>query len=396
MSKNPFDRPGTKVYLLAEMFYAGVSRSDTFLQVAREVEIQRHPWIYAENVKGSGRVARPIHDRDVRDSGKSQLQLLKDDINRVFNRLERDEKRGLGGSVPMPEPTPDVPEVKPDEIKPEVKPEVKPIKSSTAHKRNEKQWFYDEWLRLRRWIDEVATATGDPAIDQLESNRTLIDANKLIDVGISAKLLRYVMVMHWPRAALDMAGVEVIDFREHSEKIDDGFHYLSGYILKLIEAKVNIMIIGPSGTGKSHVLRQVAEYLDMPYGETAINDGATRGDLLGRWVGLDKFVSSQACDIYAGGGIHNYEEIDAADERMLIVMNGALASNVMFNSSNGEKYVKHENSIAASTANTFGLGADAKFTGRNKLDHATLDRFRMGRCLYLLDEELARSFIIHD
>ena len=40
--------------------------------------------------------------------------------------------------------------------------------------------------------------------------------------------------------------------------------------------------------------------------------------------------------------------------------------------------MKHEDFVAIGAANTFGAGADAQYVGRNALDAATLDRFRVG------------------
>lgn len=116
--------------------------------------------------------------------------------------------------------------------------------------------------------------------------------------------------------------------------------------------------------------------------------GATRGDLLGRHT-VSGFIPSQFVEIYSGGGVFNFEEIDASDPSMLIVVNNALASDSLFNSANGEVYKKHPDFIALATANTFGLGSDSKYTGREKLDLATIDRFRMGRVVVTLDENLA-------
>ena len=44
--------------------------------------------------------------------------------------------------------------------------------------------------------------------------------------------------------------------------------------------------------------------------------------------------------------------------------------------------------------NTFGTGASREYTGREKLDFATIDRFRMGRVWFDLDEDLARRMIL--
>jgi cobaltochelatase CobS len=106
------------------------------------------------------------------------------------------------------------------------------------------------------------------------------------------------------------------------------------------------------------------------------------------------FVPAKFLEIYSGGGIFNFEELDAADANMVIVLNNALANDRLYNPVNGEVYEKSENFIPFATANTFGLGANRSYTGRERLDAATIDRFRMGRVLLELDENLAESLIL--
>lgn len=179
---------------------------------------------------------------------------------------------------------------------------------------------------------------------------------------------------------------------------------MAGYVLKLATARIPVMLIGPAGTGKSHLAQQVASMIrteshpdGLPYGETPMTPGATRGDLLGRMTASpdksDRFVLSRFVEIYSGGGVFNFEEIDASDPGMLIVVNNALASGRLFNSVNGEVYTRHPDFVPMATANTFGMGADAKYTGREKLDLATIDRFRMGRVILNLDEALAERMM---
>ena len=47
--------------------------------------------------------------------------------------------------------------------------------------------------------------------------------------------------------------------------------------------------------------------------------------------------------------------------------------------------------IPLAAANTFGLGADADYTGRERLDMATLERWRMGRVEINYDHDLQES-----
>ena len=222
----------------------------------------------------------------------------------------------------------------------------------------------------------------------------------MIDQGISARMCLFAMTLHWSQATRDQARIETVDFRTECGDVESGSHELSGYVRKLYAARIPVMLIGPAGSGKSYCAHESAGLIQteshpdgLPYGETPMTPGATRGDLLGRHT-LEGFITSQFVEIYSGGGVFNFEEIDASDPSMLIVVNNALASKTLFNSANGESYQRHPDFIPVGTANTFGLGANAQYTGREKLDLATIDRFRMGRVLMGLDEDLARRQIL--
>src|SRR4029077_10340497 len=143
---------------------------------------------------------------------------------------------------------------------------------------------------------------------------------------IPAAALLHSMILHWaPEIRRNDAGIPDFDFTALSREImknrgidTEGKHELFGYVLTLAEERQPIMLIGPAGTGKSRLCKQVSEYLEIPYGETPMTPGATRGDLLGRMTANpnEPFILSQFAEIYSGGGVFNFEEIDAADPGM--------------------------------------------------------------------------------
>jgi hypothetical protein len=362
--------PGTKRYMIASLHAAGLSQREAYSELRPKVASQEKPWVFMANIPGAGRRAKPLSDQYVE---------LQHEINRVYSLIER------SGGVEI------LPDAKGDR-------KEKPRKK-VATKDEEKRFFVSEWKRIRKWIADTSERTGALPIESLDSMRPVQAARALIDTGISARTLIYAMCLHWPHTSREMAGIETADFLAESENLGEGFHKLTGYVKKLAESRTPIMLIGPAGTGKSHIAKQVASLIrteahsdGLPYGETPMTPGATRGDLLGRHT-ISGFIPSQFVEIYSGGGVFNFEEIDASDPSMLIVVNNALASGQLFNSSNGEVYERHPDFIAVSTANTFGLGADSKYTGREKLDLATIDRFRMGRVLVSLDESLAEHLM---
>jgi cobaltochelatase CobS len=97
---------------------------------------------------------------------------------------------------------------------------------------------------------------------------------------------------------------------------------------------------------------------------------------------------SQWMRIYGGGGGFLFDELDAANENLLMLVNAALANGYFSNAATGEIIKKHPNFFPMAGMNTLGLGAGRDYNSRNKLDAATLDRWNAGRVIIELDEQL--------
>lgn len=147
----------------------------------------------------------------------------------------------------------------------------------------------------------------------------------------------------------------------------------------------HIFIAGPSGSGKSYLAGQVAKALDVPFGYMSCSGGINEAHLLGRTIpnvqtGEAVFVASEFVKRYEEGGLFLLDEIDAADPNVLIVLNNALANGMLaLPARTANPYAKkHDDFICMVAANTFGRGSSRMYVGRNQLDEATLDRFRIG------------------
>jgi len=211
---------------------------------------------------------------------------------------------------------------------------------------------------------------------------------------------------------------------------DELFHKEMPILLDLARARKNIFIYGPTGCGKSHVCKQVAGVLELDYRFISCTAGMSEGNVGGRSLPaqpdkaelmstykdllkskIDKqaaatlaaaltsgfsYVISEFVHCYEHGGIFLLDEMDAADSNVLLFINSALANgHAAVPSRPKNPYaVRHADFVCMAAANTPGTGGDREFTGRTKLDGATLDRFQVGKVRFDYDRELERKLCV--
>lgn len=151
-------------------------------------------------------------------------------------------------------------------------------------------------------------------------------------------------------------------------------HPLLPKILKTVAIGENVMLVGPAGSGKTTLAEQVAEALGAKFGHLSLSAGASESWLFGRNTPTG-FVPAEFAERFEHGGVFLLDEMDAADANMLIVINTALANGHLFNPMTGRTVKRHADFVCIAGCNTFGLGGNGQYTGRNRLDAATLDRF---------------------
>jgi hypothetical protein len=371
--------------LIFQALSSGKSRNDVYNDFLPLVQAQVRPWIFTRNVPAQRRQPKPMSE---------QMSEFLHEINRAAAIFERRQR----GEVP------EVPEAPETEITEQDKPE-RPIASGKRSVRDSMQRLFDEIQRLRRFLHE-REMSGE-AVDSI-GMRWAIAGRNLIPAGIPPEAIISAGTLHWPNEMRQSARIADFDFlalsqeimrkREISEIVRaDGSveipHQMFGYILTLIECNQPVFAFGTHGTGKSTVFKQIAEFLEMDYAEGPMNAGATRGDFLGRHTAKD-FVAARFTDIYSNGGIYLLEEFDAADSRVLITLNNALSGNELYNVLTGETHKRHPDFRAAANGNTMGLGATRAYTGRERLDAATLDRWNCGRVKLNVDVSVERSILL--
>jgi hypothetical protein len=162
-------------------------------------------------------------------------------------------------------------------------------------------------------------------------------------------------------------------------------------VMQLAASRRNILLVGPAGCGKTFLAKLVADSLKLKFGSVSCTAGMSESHLLGRSIpdfhkGLSRFQGTDFLDCYENGGVFLLDEIDAADPNLLLAINSAIANGYcnVPNRPDKPRAIRHKDFVMIATANTFGRGATRVYAGRNQLDDATLDRFRIGviECTY--------------
>lgn len=155
------------------------------------------------------------------------------------------------------------------------------------------------------------------------------------------------------------------------------YHEKFETIYRLIRAGLPVMLIGPTGSGKSLCAGQVAKALDMPMYYT--NNASEEYKLLGFTDAHGKYKETQFYKAFKNGGLFFLDEIDNSHPSALLSLNSAIGATnnggIYMAFEDGEYTEAHPNFRIIAAANTWGNGANRMYCGRSELDSASLDRF---------------------
>lgn len=180
-------------------------------------------------------------------------------------------------------------------------------------------------------------------------------------------------------------------------KVGDKVNVIQGLKHKQLEQlityamlRLNPLLVGMAGTGKTHAGEQVAEALNLPFYSMSVGAQTSKSDLVGYTSASGDYVKVHFREAYENGGVFLMDEIDAGNANVLIQVNSALSNGYMAFPDAMVK--KHEDFVFIASANTYGNGANRQYVGRNQLDAATLDRFAV--IDWYIDDELESNLTV--
>lgn len=152
-------------------------------------------------------------------------------------------------------------------------------------------------------------------------------------------------------------------------------HYKFPLLMAALGQRLNVALVGPAGSSKTTTAHNAARAMDMAFEAISVGPMTSKADLLGFIDAGGKYHDTATVRRAEQGGIMLWDEFDTANASVATYGNMLLA-NSEFGTPVGMKS-KHKDFCLIAGLNTYGMGANRVYVGRNQLDGATLDRFAM-------------------
>lgn len=241
---------------------------------------------------------------------------------------------------------------------------------------------------LTEFREELIKKASDKTMEMVEGQKEIIrgyahDAYLLADFieNVKSRVVDEIVSEATKRIEVEDARPRTIqiyqsDFLE-KELDKELYHEKFETIYRLIRIGLPVMLIGPTGSGKSICAGQVAKALDMPMYYT--NNASEEYKLLGFTDAHGKYKETQFYKAFKNGGLFFLDEIDNSHPSALLSLNSAIGAtnngSIYMAFEDGEYTKAHPNFRIIAAANTWGNGANRMYCGRSELDSASLDRF---------------------
>lgn len=166
--------------------------------------------------------------------------------------------------------------------------------------------------------------------------------------------------------------MKVVEYQGARNEVKGITHKMFEPLLKFVSMDEPVMLVGPAGTGKNVLVKQVADALGLSFYFTSAVTQEYK--LTGYGDANGNYVPTQFYEAFINGGVFLFDEVDASSPEAMVVVNSAIANRYFDFPVIGRVEANPDFRIIA-CANTYGTGASMEYVGRNQLDGATLNRF---------------------
>ncbi len=315
--------------------------------------------------------SRIIEEINNDDSGEEKMAYIIEDMSATFTQIKEDKSRSSSQSSASEKEAAynrqanDVAERKAKEEKQQRVSEV------TAAAKTNPLYQAVRDVCVAVIAEEGMEYLSEEEIDKRIDKRYSVLAKNLDETAIN-KLLDAKLAKHFKETRV------IVEDKAKATIKDMGIqHAMFPKLLAMVQmrkpngTRANVMLVGPAGSGKTTAAENVAKALELPYSYV----GATydKVDLFGYNNGHGHYQVTEFYKRYKDGGVMLLDEMDGFDPAVGVATNAAIdGTRAAFPCGIIDK---HTDNVNIAACNTFGLGANAKYVGRNRLDAATLNRF---------------------
>jgi MoxR-like ATPase len=236
-----------------------------------------------------------------------------------------------------------------------------------------------ELVALGTFVDEDVAEN-----DELAKAKLLVELLQSTKGNVDVEDVRKIVAEEIGKIKPNITQIEVVRPDLSTFKVEGYVRPEFKTMLLKASLGLNLMLVGPAGSGKTHLAHQVADALGREFASVSCTAGMSESTLQG-WLlpvegGAFEYLASDFVKMYENGGVFLFDEIDASDSNTLLFINQALA-NGSFNlpiRKDNSLVKRHPDFVCIACANTFGTGSNMQYAGRERLDESTLDRFRAG------------------
>ena len=215
--------------------------------------------------------------------------------------------------------------------------------------------------------EDVLTEIIGAAIEKMDLTGKIIEPVK---ASMQGDIDKYIAETYGP-----IKRDTVIKINKDEIKVKGVTHKKFPFILTQLLNDCIPFLVGPAGSGKTSIGKQAAEVLKREFYFSGAVSQVYQFE--GYTDAKGEYQETQFYKAFKNGGVFLLDEIDASNPDVLVRLNTALANRYYDFPAPIGKVEAHPDFCAMAAGNTYGLGADYEYVGRNQLDAATLDRFVM-------------------
>jgi MoxR-like ATPase len=156
-------------------------------------------------------------------------------------------------------------------------------------------------------------------------------------------------------------------------ELDAESHHVLPDVLLALRAGTHVFLVGPAGTGKSMLAKQVAQAMGLDFQALSLGPTTPMSKVFGYYDAHGTYHDTPFRRAFEHGGVMLLDELDNGHPGLLGELNQALALGTCAFAD--QMVDAHPDFHLIATGNTYGSGGNRQYVGRQALDAATLDRF---------------------